>query len=148
MPNQDCLTFIGDRQGASNFVFDLCNGPSQTSHYLVPRVITNRAQGPEDLAYLRLKGCFSLPSQNICEDLIRAYFLHVHPFLPIIDAGHFLAEFVKHEYQNINLLLLWSVFFAATNVGPASRWGDVLLTLSSLLKMKFFRELVTRPGNL
>ncbi|KFZ15702.1 hypothetical protein V502_05445 [Pseudogymnoascus sp. VKM F-4520 (FW-2644)] len=108
------LMYIGDQQSASSFVFDLCNGPSQTSHYLVPRGTTRR-QRPEDLNYLRLKGCFSVPSQDICEDLIRAYFLHVHPFLPIIDARHFLEDFVSHGYHNINLLLLWSMFFAATN---------------------------------
>ena len=115
-PKKDCtLTISGDQQAINGFVFDSSNGPSQKSRYLVPRVSTKN-QRPEDLAYLQMKGCFSLPSQRVCEQLVRCYFQHVHPSLPIIKAAHFIDDFVNCRYQNTNLLVLWSMFLAATNV--------------------------------
>ncbi|KAK4938335.1 hypothetical protein LTR10_021219 [Elasticomyces elasticus] len=50
-----------------------------------------------------------------CDSLIRDYFKHVHPLLPIIDASLFLSQYVSKGVSSINLLLLWSVFLAAAN---------------------------------
>ncbi|KAL2065772.1 hypothetical protein VTL71DRAFT_3442 [Oculimacula yallundae] len=44
---------------------------------------------PEDFKFLEFKGCFHLPSRPILDDLVREYFLHVHPVLPIIDERAF-----------------------------------------------------------
>ena len=90
-------------------------GTDQELFYLVPRH-GKRSKKPEELAFLRAKGAFSIPAKEVCDDLICAYFHHVHPFLPIIDAGYFLARYLGHGCQNINLLLLWSMFLAAANV--------------------------------
>jgi len=121
------LTWTGDKQGLGGFVFDICNpGDSQRgTHYLVPRAST-KVRRPEDLAYLRIKGAFSMPSGEVCDELVRCYFHHVHQFLPIINAQSFLEQYVRHGCQNVSLLLLWSMFFAAANVGvlpsPSSQW--------------------------
>ena len=110
------LTASGDQQAVNGMFFDLSDGPPRTSRYLVPRT-SKRSQRPEDLAFLRMKGCFSLPSQSVCEELVCRYFQLVHPSLPVIDAGRFLDDFVN-RYIKTNLLVLWSMFFAATSV----RW--------------------------
>jgi len=109
------LTALGDQQAVNGMVLDASDFSPQASRYLDPRT-SRRCQQPEDLAYLRIKGCFSLPSQNVCEELVCCYFQLVHPSLPIIDAGRFLEDFVNHRYINTNLLVLWSMFFAATSV--------------------------------
>ncbi|KAE9362543.1 hypothetical protein N431DRAFT_391777 [Stipitochalara longipes BDJ] len=107
--------YIGDQQGPANLIFSLCNGASLTgTHFLVPRLATRR-QKPEDLAYLQLKGCFSLPAQSVCNELVHCYFSHVHPFLPILNAHQFLEEFANLGCQNLSVLLIWSMFFAAAN---------------------------------
>jgi hypothetical protein len=125
--------YVGDQQGSGKFIFDLCNGPTNTGlHYLIPRGKPERPW-PEDMAYLRLKGVFSIPTPDICEDLVNCYFNHVHPFAPVLDSKHFLEEFVKNGCQNIDLLLLWSMFFSAANVSPITDYFHVILLSQSSL---------------
>jgi hypothetical protein len=67
-----------------------------------------------------MKGAFSAPSKELCDELICCYFHHVHPLLPIVDSQGFLEQYLKHGFQNVNLLLLWSMFLAAANVSTQS----------------------------
>jgi hypothetical protein len=62
----------------------------------------------DDLNYLDAKGCFALPEQS--EELLEAYFKHVHPAFPIINVSDFSQKYAEHGLQGINLLLLWSMF--------------------------------------
>lgn len=52
---------------------------------------------PEDFKFLEYKGCFHLPARPILDDLVREYFLHVHPMLPIIDEKAFWEMYVPRE---------------------------------------------------
>ncbi|KAF7166272.1 hypothetical protein CNMCM5623_000029 [Aspergillus felis] len=90
----------------------------------VPRHVFRPSSHPsltaEDVEYLKFKGCLTLPSSDICRGLLRGYFHHVHPILPVVDA----AQVLKFEQQHDrpaewNLLLLWSIFFVAVNFIPA-----------------------------
>ncbi|KAG2012664.1 hypothetical protein GB937_007013 [Aspergillus fischeri] len=90
----------------------------------VPRHVFRPSSHPsltaQDVEYLKFKGCLTLPSSDICRELLRAYFHHVHPILPVVDA----AQVLKFEQQHDrpaewNLLLLWSIFFVAVNFIPA-----------------------------
>lgn len=56
-----------------------------------------------------------LPDE-ICDELIRCYFQHVHFFLPIVDVPAFLNDYCTRGSQSINPLLLWSIFLASANV--------------------------------
>lgn len=49
--------------------------------------------------------------------MIRAYFRHVHPIMPIVEADGLLNAVAKGRLGDYNVLLVWSVFFAAVNVG-------------------------------
>lgn len=64
-----------------------------------------------------MQGGFSLPAEGVCKALIRSYFYYVHPFLPIINVRNFFTKYLSGDMQKVNLLLLWSMFFAASNVG-------------------------------
>ena len=71
---------------------------------------------PEDLAYLKVKGCFSLPIES--EELIKAYFQFVHPSFPVLDGPSFLREYASSGLNKINLLLIWSMFSISASYVP------------------------------
>lgn len=70
----------------------------------------------QDVAYLRSKGVFSVPDDNVCQALLKAYFIHIHPILPVVDAAAVLTSFRNGGASAVNLLLLWSMFSVAANV--------------------------------
>lgn len=70
----------------------------------------------EDRQYLRQKKVYHLPGQETCNSLVRAYFHHVHPIIPVIEADVLLNYHTAGRLHEYNLLLLWCVFFVATNV--------------------------------
>lgn len=72
----------------------------------------------EDTSYLRMKGVFTLPGNDACGSLLRAYFYHVHPIMPVIEADLILAYHHAGRLHDYNVLLLWSIFFVAANVNP------------------------------
>jgi hypothetical protein len=55
------------------------------------------------------------PDVRTCDELVRCYFLYVHPFLPLLNAAEFLPLY-ESDPNKISQLLLWSVFFAAASV--------------------------------
>lgn len=61
-----------------------------------------------------------MPRKDICDELIRAYFHHIHPIMPVIDATTLPHLYPSGDGQPYNLILLWSIFYAAANVKPAS----------------------------
>lgn len=71
---------------------------------------------PHEIEYLRHQGAFDTLLEEVCDDLIRCYFHHVHFFLPVVDAAAFLKEYDSNGRQNISLLLFWSMLLAAANV--------------------------------
>ncbi|KAM0444353.1 hypothetical protein ACHAO4_010252 [Trichoderma viride] len=70
---------------------------------------------PHELEYMRLQGVFSKLPDDVCDELVRCYFQHVHFFLPIIDAPAFLNEYCSNGSRNVSLLLYWSMLLAAAN---------------------------------
>ena len=70
----------------------------------------------QDKAYLHYKGVFSMPRKETCDELLRAYFHHVHPIMPVIDATTLPHLYPSGDGHPYNLILLWSIFFAAANV--------------------------------
>ncbi|KAF7556348.1 hypothetical protein G7046_g6331 [Stylonectria norvegica] len=70
---------------------------------------------PEDLAALHAKNCFTLPPERVRKQLLRCYFCHVHPFFPILEAKMLIVQYETGGPKQVNLLLLWSMFFASTN---------------------------------
>ena len=127
------LTLAGDRRGARSFVYDLCHpGAPQDAR---PSVLTRASSiqwRPHEMEYLSHEGAFATLPDEVCDDLIRCYFHHVHFFLPIVDASSFLNEYVSQGRQNISLLLFWSMLLAAANVSRFScTLEDKLLTLTT-----------------
>ena len=101
--------FVGD--SGYGAILDAA-GEVNEGHFHIPAA-AEQALTAEDLQYLRIKGCFSLPTES--EELLKAYFQFVHPTFPVIDGPAFLQEYAAYGLQGINLLLLWSMFSVSAN---------------------------------
>ncbi|CAJ2509285.1 Uu.00g143110.m01.CDS01 [Anthostomella pinea] len=107
--------YIGDQQGIG-YILDIVGEPGGISqHYGLPYMVATHDLAPQDVAYLRAKGVFSVPSEPVCQALLTAYFYHVHPILPVVDAAGVLTSFRNGGASAVNLLLLWSMFSVAAN---------------------------------
>lgn len=65
---------------------------------------------------MQYKGVFNIPRKETCDELMRAYFHHVHPIMPVIDATTLPHLYPNGDGHPYNLVLLWSISFAAANV--------------------------------
>ncbi|OAL25743.1 hypothetical protein AYO22_04732 [Fonsecaea multimorphosa] len=92
-----------------------CNGQEALSRNQVVSPVPEEIQDPEDLEFLRKKGCLSLPTESICQELVSRYFQLVHPFIPVVNTNQFFEDFNGHRHKSCTLLLLWSMFFAVAS---------------------------------
>ncbi|KAK1238144.1 hypothetical protein MKX08_002723 [Trichoderma sp. CBMAI-0020] len=110
------FTYIGDRRGPRHSVYDLCHPESPEESLHMPSGISAAiSHKPHELEYMRLQGVFSKLPDDVCDELVRCYFQHVHFFLPIVDAPAFLNEYCSNGSRNISILLYWSMLLAAAN---------------------------------
>jgi hypothetical protein len=110
---------LGEAPGFTS-ILDACS-PSQqpvARHILISEVPISLSD--EDREYLRSKGVFTLPQKSTCNELLRAYFHHVHPIMPVVDASVLLKLHQTGKASEWNLLLLWSMFFVAANVSTCN----------------------------
>lgn len=70
----------------------------------------------DERAFLRSKGVYSFLSDTTMECMIRAYFHHVHPIMPVLEADTLLEHYRSKRMHEYNLILLWSMCSIASNV--------------------------------
>ncbi|KAF5542814.1 cutinase transcription factor 1 beta [Fusarium phyllophilum] len=91
---------------------------------------------PEEIEFLRWRGCFTLPPQPLQDALIKAYFHHCHSFEPAFDPQEFFNAYSKGQ---LSLLLLWSVFMcAATTLYDADYEKNKITLIQSVFLMGHF----------
>ncbi len=78
------------------------------------------AQGFSNIS-LALKDYFLEPVRAIQDDLLLNYFIHVHPFFPIVDEYVFTRIYHKHKFEDkvfshLNLLLFQTILFLGFEV--------------------------------
>ncbi|KAB8271122.1 fungal-specific transcription factor domain-containing protein [Aspergillus minisclerotigenes] len=106
--------YTGDRTGPVS-TLDICSPDhSLPRHCLIPSN-NQTTMTDDDREYLQKKGVFTLPKPEVCEGLLRAYFYHVHPIMPVIEVDSILNYQHHGRLGDCNFLLLWSVFFVAVN---------------------------------
>ena len=79
--------------------------------------------------------------------MIEAYFLHVHPILPVVEADVLSRHHRDGQLQSYDVGLLWSLFFVAVNVG--SNTVDLVVELigrSSSFPLASARKKVSHLG--
>lgn len=124
----------GDKRGPRNAVYDLCHPRSpQDARPFQHLRATHAERKPYEIEYMRHTGAFQPLRQDVCDDLVRCYFEHVHFFLPVVNAPEFLNEYEQSGCQQVSPLLCWSMFLAAANVSlrgnPPSRTQPELCNL-------------------
>ncbi|KAL2787777.1 fungal-specific transcription factor domain-containing protein [Aspergillus keveii] len=73
-----------------------------------------------DSNLLQQRGCLSIPVRGPLNELIREYFLHVHPNLPVINEADFWDTYMNGRPEPIPLMLFQAMLFAACSfVGHA-----------------------------
>ncbi|KAI8946739.1 hypothetical protein F4801DRAFT_563370 [Xylaria longipes] len=107
--------YVGGQQGIG-YILDIVGEPGGSpQHYGLPFMAATHDLMPQDVAYLRSKGVFSVPSEPVCQALLIAYFHHIHPILPVVDAAAVLTAFRNGGASAVKLPLLWSMFSVAAN---------------------------------
>lgn len=72
--------------------------------------------------FLEAEGCFHLPTRKIMDQIVRQYFLHVHPLLPIVNEGDFWEMYYNkrtNEPLSMSLLVFQAMMFVSCNVSAA-----------------------------
>ncbi|OKL62038.1 hypothetical protein UA08_02938 [Talaromyces atroroseus] len=87
---------------------------SLSRHLLIPPG-TSTILSDEDREYLQKKGVYKIPENEVCNSLLRAYFTHVHPIIPVIEPDVILNHHTAGRLREFNLLLLWCIFFVGAN---------------------------------
>ncbi|KAH8695414.1 fungal-specific transcription factor domain-containing protein [Talaromyces proteolyticus] len=118
----DMPVYTGESPGFSAVFDTLVPDHAVPRHIFRPSNLTI-SLARQDVDYLNSKGCLTLPADETCRDLLRAYFYYIHPIMPIIDVTEF-PSFSKSGLQanERNLSLLWSMFFVASNFIPTGSY--------------------------
>ncbi|GLA17660.1 hypothetical protein AnigIFM62618_004808 [Aspergillus niger] len=90
---------------------------SLSKHFLVPSSPAVHL-AEEDKKYLESKGVFTMPGPATCDSLLRAYFHHVHPIMPILEPDVILEHHRTGRLPENNVLIFWCIFFVASNFIP------------------------------
>jgi hypothetical protein len=91
----------------------------------------------EDVAYMRSKGCFSVPDQPVLDEFINQFFLHVHPETPVLDEARFWRLYsqasngVPSWEHKISLFVFHAMLFNAVPVSVSD--FPPLLSLTCLV---------------
>lgn len=115
-------------------------GRSQNPYYITALYYPFISMGaipsilPQDLQFLESQCCIHVPTRPIMDELMRQYFLHLHPMLPIINEASFWNIYSSDtgEYaldDRIPLIVLQAMLFACCNVSQSS----IAFGMSSLI---------------
>ncbi|KAI3573507.1 fungal-specific transcription factor domain-containing protein [Fusarium oxysporum f. sp. albedinis] len=102
-----------------------CWAQRSSATQLAPIGICNVAHlSAKDLDYLTSRGVFNLPPKQLQDELVKKYFLHVHPFLPLLNEYDFWSEY-DHGLQSTSFLVYRAILFAACPFVPLHDLRDL-----------------------
>lgn len=108
------LLFAAERRNLNN---DIMYGTQNHSGYYSPPAPAHVED--MELQILNIRGAFRLPSWECCMEAISAFFMHIHPVMPIFNKTQLFAQL--HDPLNPPpLLLLQSLLVAGLRVVPLS----------------------------
>ncbi|KAM9894918.1 hypothetical protein OXX69_011208, partial [Metschnikowia pulcherrima] len=91
-----------------------------------------------ELEILKMRGAFLLPSPDLAADLIKSYFEHVHPLMPVINRTEFMAKY-QDPNDSPSLMLLQAVLLCGSRVSENPLLFDSKGS-SNLASLTFFRR--------
>jgi hypothetical protein len=121
----------------------IASTPSSSPSLCLPMYIKPLPDSLElqDLDYLRSKGAFDLPDENLRIEILRSYMLGVHVFMPILNLRETLQTIAASDGQKrISLLLFQAIMFAGVAHLPEDSAPDTgFVTLKEARKEYFAR---------
>ncbi|KAH6972022.1 fungal-specific transcription factor domain-containing protein [Ilyonectria sp. MPI-CAGE-AT-0026] len=94
-------------------------GSPELSFFCYPFItVTNIHQlHQQDAGFLECQGCLRVPIRPFLDEIVQHYFLHIHPFLPLLHEGDFWELYYRDPRyppeEPMPLLLLQAMLFAA-----------------------------------
>ncbi|KAK1996476.1 fungal-specific transcription factor domain-containing protein [Colletotrichum falcatum] len=75
---------------------------------------------PQDVNYLELQGCLRVPTRTMLDEFVQQYFLHVHPFFPMLNEGDFWDVYCANPNAHVpadklSLLVFQAMLFSSCN---------------------------------
>lgn len=74
------------------------------------------------MLYFAQKGCLHIPARPALDTLVRAYFMHVHPYSPILDEASFWNAYRQRSLapsEPISLFVFQAMLFVCCTVSSA-----------------------------
>lgn len=90
------------------------------SHFRFLSVSNITRMPPQDVNFIDMQGCFRVPIPRLLDVFVKEYFLHVHPFLPLINEAEF-----------------WTAYRDRDSRGGATRRPDFVIPLVVFQAMLF-----------
>lgn len=111
--------------------YSTCLHPNSVLYHYYPFLTLDNLHNcmPQDVDFMEAEGCFHLPTRPILDQIVRQYFLHVHPLLPLLNEGDFWEMYYySHSHRRtegeeqpppppkLSLLVFQAIIFVACNV--------------------------------
>ncbi|CAL5868388.1 uncharacterized protein PFLUO_LOCUS2613 [Penicillium psychrofluorescens] len=113
--------YMGESFSLSFVINSMYNNPGQEAnvkrHYPIPANVAEHAHDaaeglkdydPATVSYLEMRGAFSLPPQDVSNELIREFFESFHLAYPVFDRQAFCAQY---RQGSVSLLAMQAIFF-------------------------------------
>lgn len=115
--NRSGMAFLGSSSNV-NLLFEP-QEEGESFHYKLPGYHQNAPKfnelDNEELEILKFRGAFLLPSRDLCDQIIEAYFEKIHPTLPILNRSQFMRRY-NNPSNPPSLLLLQAILLAGSRV--------------------------------
>ncbi|KAI1017091.1 hypothetical protein LB504_007188, partial [Fusarium proliferatum] len=114
----------------------------------------------DDINYLDAQGCFKLPESNCLDHLVRTFFQHAHPILPVVNEAEFWSAYDPStsgcKTSRVPVLLLLAMLFVACKYvdddvlqgmqhDTAQEARDSFLRKTQLLQLLYNQETESSP---
>ncbi|PON27027.1 hypothetical protein TGAM01_v203976 [Trichoderma gamsii] len=130
--------YVGEQTGGPTSIMHICTTDHAIPRHLLLPEAKQIVLTDDERAFLRSKGVYSFLSDTTMECMIRAYFHHVHPIMPVLEADTLLEHYRSKRMHEYNLILLWSMCSIASNYMPAEIYEAEGFTSRKTMKAEMY----------
>ncbi|OTA03117.1 Zn2Cys6 transcriptional regulator [Trichoderma parareesei] len=139
--------YIGEQTGGPTSTMHICSTDHVIPKHLLMPAAKQTILTDDEKAFLRSKGVYSFLSEASADSLIRAYFHHVHPIMPILEADKLLEYHRLKRLNEYNLILLWGLYTIASNYMPAEVYENEGFASRKAFRAEMFSRAVCAYHN-
>ncbi|TFB00397.1 hypothetical protein CCMA1212_007635 [Trichoderma ghanense] len=139
--------YIGEQTGGPTSTMHICTTDHVIPKHLLMPAAKQTILTEDEKAFLRSKGVYSFLSEASSDSLILAYFHHVHPMMPILEADKLLEYHRSKRLNEYNLILLWGLYTIASNYMPADVYENEGFASRKAFRAEMFARAVCAYHN-